>query len=283
MSLESHLPERLNVRRLTTDRQVESESLNLEFDPKKDISDVEWFVMKKMLAAERGEISPFISFADRFLKLFPERREELGIDDSEIYSKIVREVEASATRNINDFLELATDFKNLYPNAALNEPTDETWERMKGLQKDTFDLYNYVQMKIIDPKRFDKPEFDDELLQVVKRRLKYLATTSDFADRVDYASMAAEMKILFPAMKSSELYLDKGQWEFINEELRRRKEYMRLHLDMNSIDALAQYYHFAHILAAERVEVNEHGLHIIMPEEKKSLAPAIPVPEQRKF
>lgn len=281
MSLESYFEkEKIDVKKLALE-EPEKKS-ELPFDPEKKITPDDWQNLKIYLEKFRNESrwAFFGSLAMEMKILFPERTEELKIDDEawrEMKKSLVRRTQtddvAGATREI---AALKVLFPERAPSMLKSLGPDKFWvpqkRRLKEYREhrlwDKF-LAHAEKMKIIFPERTTKLNIDDATWGNLKESLRTEAT-----DR--FAKKAAFMRVLSPD-RFADLKIDKPLFEksgVMLEEYRRKNDWLSF---LDQAAALK-------ILSAEKVEVTYKGLEITMPkkeQEFKEITP--PLLEIKKF
>ena len=276
-------PENINIHDLTIE-EPEKES-ELLFDVERDITEQEWQKMKKELAdRKRGSLHTFLEEAMKMKIIFPERADELTLDD-EIWN-MAKKLPKS-TEDKGSFAAILMELKVLFPERMEeieldNRKLESMGKELNRLKENIIFTQNYsastffafaTRMKVVFPEEFDKLKLLDPIEDITQSMKGYLKEKRQLKDWQTFLPAAVNFKILYPE-NVDELNLDTVFWKEIKSEM--HKTHRRGWEISDFASALK-------ILAAEEVGVTDKGLEVNMRKSDSAEPQSIELPEQRKF
>jgi len=247
----------LKLRDITA--ETEEKEWKPGFDYEEEISDEDWEkIMKSLKALFPDDYANYISCAARLKILFPDRADELGLNDEvwdEVWNKVTERMKA--TRDVvfkrSLFSAAYRDMKALFPDR-IDEVdfNDEDLEiaKRKDYNNGIYYLYELRSYKMIFPNRFASYQIGEG---VVQKAVEGIRLTKEEKRWSDFVEEAALFRIVFPD-QFDKIELDKNTWKHMRDELEssRDKEWGRF---------IILAFNLA-VLAAKKVEVTDQGLKI---------------------
>lgn len=242
------------------------------FNPETDLTEEDWDGMLEALKSVR-RIRPglFARHAKHMAVLFPERKQELGLDDAWIGCE-TKLYNARSDGKWWEFAELAANLAILFPKRRQELGLDDdAWDGMKQELENKYDgdVQFALDMAILFPERKQELRLDDDGWNEMKQELE--SSNKDNSWMFSYYSTAVAASILHPERKQ-ELGLDSAVWtRMVNffERSRTEENWFRV----------AEYAMYMYILGADRVDIMSDGQLAITPK-AQGIAGDQPLPER---
>lgn len=273
-------PDNININDLTLEEP--EKQWEAFFDPERDITEENWQKMKRELEGAirisrlGGNQGTFGVMSMRVLE--PDFNFDLNKADWDDMNKNLADYKKR--NRVSDFFELVSVMKLFDPKVNIGIDKD-FWKQEKELLSDCIETRDWdfvfnlaTRMKIVNP------NMDLGIGREVWEEIK-----EDYLEHVDidgnrdwgqFALGAMHVKLLNPGM---DLGLDHKAWEGMKEEL----EY-RMGRPSNEFGGCTAHVTAMKVLAADKAEITDDGLHVIMHANSGLSEGEHPsMPEQRKF
>lgn len=174
------------------------------FNPEMEISNDNWEMMKQELESYRGsDWWAFSAMACSLITVFPDRREELELDDS--YMDILNELNEARFIEHGSFVGIAVAFITFFPDRRNELNLDErtyTWIR-QAIQKDTVSMSRIfttglTELMIMFPEKRNEFDLNDDEFN---GRLESMELMRESNEWLHFAEYASELAVLFPDRK----------------------------------------------------------------------------------
>jgi len=260
-------PERINIKDLTIEEP--EKQAELPFDPEEDITEEDWISMKNTLedfGDSKDKLFAFALHASQMKVIDPSF--EIKINDK-TRQKLEEQLQMKRHfKNWGDFSRFVAALKIVDPNYK-PDITKDDWmgigQELEGhrSRKHVWHFFDHaLTMKIIDPK-FDI-QLNNDLREIVNQQIK--------TGKMD-PSLAVDLKLFEPDL---DLELNSHYWELMHKKLADERDKKTWHYFSKQAMLMK-------ILAAEKIEIDNQGLKITMPGEKRFLEGESFIPETRKF
>jgi len=268
--------DRLDIGRLTIENPKSEKEL--PFDAREEITQEDWDKMIEALDTHRQGKNwlGFIYLARAMLFVFPERRDELNLDE-QVWKGMKQELEYNKIQHYFRFVSHAVDMWQLFPNRQSElDLTDQDFEKMKQTFEEFYNTENaknscafyLIFMKTLFPNQSLDLGLTDQAWKEIDDCLERYRSN----DQIRFCELAVKMKLLQRDVK-----LDDQDWGALRQMLEKNRT-------ENSWGNFAYHSMEMQILAADEAMITPQGeLEIVMRKPKDFNQPKPPMPVVRKF
>lgn len=290
--------------------QETSKKPELLFDVEAEITEDDWESWKATLAnlGKRGPDEEFLGLAAAMQTIFPERKDELGL---ETYREEIKEWFEGERKRKRETLrcEVGNEFfidssllddlvriKKLFPEILSEINLGIFRERLEGgtitkegnvnLPRSVITLGDWLyRRKILFPDSFDETMTQkSELREIIKKNLanqwKHVPNISE--ERYILGTLAG-IKIFAPDLVD-ELYEKPALQDLIRRQIQQERSKIESSQEVRRAKiSLAEDLAWAKIMSAKEVRMTDKGLVLVMPEEKHTFVETKPRPVRREF